>query len=712
MPEVPSFIRRAASALAARTRTRGRSSARHRNVEFTIVGAREIALTGAFFEQVTTPPWRRQLLDRLFAVEAIAGLTLNAGDASVTLHLASRTEGAAAVLKQAAAALRTTAVRHLRLENEDDIWLRLLREPVTLWRHGTRISAWQVQEKRGGTVRFTHPLLADSHAVQVLVRELAAGPGVTRARGTSRRGGWIEIRHAPGRDALEQSLDLLEMTEVRLGQPRPMADAAITLREGIVNVNLAVAIVSGALVPPLRIVNAFLVWLLNAKHGYAAFRAARKGRANLETLYASIGILTIISFEFFGSALMYWFLELWPRRSRHLIDQARAHLHARLHPAPGRVWLQKGGDQLALPAHQLAIGDVIDLGEGDHCPCDGVIEHGEAVVEEAHLTGALRPVSKASGDRILASSRILSGGVGVRVRSHTATHADRLGAIYDQSLSTIREAPDAEEAATSAVLPTLIAGAAAFFRGGLHMTKAVIRPDFLHGPGMTEMLGDVANVVRLAEIGVIVRTPQALRELVRADCIVFDDSVPWGWAGLEPGQLGRRFREAGAREIMFLASGTGPEVEAVAEAIGADTVRANLHPLDRAEFMAQKRHLGSRVVYFGRCVGEGLCAAELAHLAIAVAPPEVEFPEPAQIAVLQPELAACGLLLDLATAGEASLRQTKRLTTVLNVGCMVGAIYLGLPLLGVILVTNGGTWLHYLRARQQLDQALGHERAG
>ncbi len=69
----------------------------------------------------------------------------------------------------------------------------------------------------------------------------------------------------------------------------------------------------------------------------------------------------------------------------------------------------RGDREIRVEAGELKSGDVVVLHEGERIPADGVIQDGEIVIDESHITGEILHIKKSKGDYIFAGSLILSG---------------------------------------------------------------------------------------------------------------------------------------------------------------------------------------------------------------------------------------------------------------------------------------------------------------
>lgn len=95
----------------------------------------------------------------------------------------------------------------------------------------------------------------------------------------------------------------------------------------------------------------------------------------------------------------------------------------------GEIGLEAGELLRPVPVKSLCVGDVIQVGEGERLPVDGVVLAGKSAVIEAVLTGEQDPVVKALGDLVSAGTVNTSNPLKIEVRA--VGRATRLAAIVD-----------------------------------------------------------------------------------------------------------------------------------------------------------------------------------------------------------------------------------------------------------------------------------------
>src|SRR5207302_2930144 len=78
------------------------------------------------------------------------------------------------------------------------------------------------------------------------------------------------------------------------------------------------------------------------------------------------------------------------------------------------VWVIVDGAELRIAVAELRPGDLVAVYTGEKIPVDGVVETGQASVNQAPITGESLPVSRTPGERVFAGTILESGSLRVR----------------------------------------------------------------------------------------------------------------------------------------------------------------------------------------------------------------------------------------------------------------------------------------------------------
>lgn len=82
--------------------------------------------------------------------------------------------------------------------------------------------------------------------------------------------------------------------------------------------------------------------------------------------------------------------------------------------SPKTVAVQRGGKEIKIPADELITGDIVVVRPGGLIPVDGVIEEGQANINESTITGESIPVAKQKGDGVISATVNLDGFIKIK----------------------------------------------------------------------------------------------------------------------------------------------------------------------------------------------------------------------------------------------------------------------------------------------------------
>ncbi len=115
---------------------------------------------------------------------------------------------------------------------------------------------------------------------------------------------------------------------------------------------------------------------------------------------------------------------------------ATAALRGLMQLRPTSARILKDGKELEIPIDALMAGDLFVTRPGERLAADGVIEEGQAAIDESLLTGESLPVSKQPGDTVTGGSANVDGLLQVRATAVGAdTMLSRIVDVVDQAQS-------------------------------------------------------------------------------------------------------------------------------------------------------------------------------------------------------------------------------------------------------------------------------------
>ena len=665
-------------------------------------GGSMIRLSGQLLAAAAFVSRRRELVNRLFSIPDVGRAKVDGRLGAITLWFLKGGFQRSELLEALAAAMRLAEPAGHSFPNQHLLSRPEFRDEFEVHRAGPKLTLWRISRDRPNTLRLFHALLANDKIKTAVIDSALSLVGVTAA--LSRRSSAIQISCQPG---LFSIWALLEVIESALAHALPLSKRPKTgmeLKPALIRANLALAPIADYIFPPLGLANAVLILGLSGNHVAPAARRLAQGKAGIDLLYCCIAVCTLSTFTFLPSALMYWFLAFWPQLTRKIRQEGELNFLARLRRRPRRVLVERTGEEAELKVHELKPGDVVILKAGDTAPADGVVITGEAKIQENLFTGSPKPAKKAEGSEIYATTQVTEGTVHFRVGADQP-RADRLLELYANAFARPKTDSQATRMADLLVGPALLLGLAALGRGGIHMTKAVIRPDFFSGPAMAEDLGDFGMTLEAADAGIAILDPNVLIPIFKADYWVFDDTVPWRFTRASE-ELLYSFDHNHDREIVFLSRRGSQQIIERTGGVRFSRLDTGGSSAAKKAFIAQRQAYGQSVVYFGDCKRESVLAAT-ADVAVTVADAQHRVNAEAPIVFLSPDLEKFGSLHSLCAKRNVKVKSAVAVATIPNVVAIAAAVFLNSPALVSVLMTTLGAATCYHQASRLLRQAAG-----
>lgn len=117
----------------------------------------------------------------------------------------------------------------------------------------------------------------------------------------------------------------------------------------------------------------------------------------------------------FEGAMLLFLFSLSNSLQSHALDRSRKAIKElmKLRPTTALCQTEDGFKEQSI--EEIPVGTVIRLRPGDRVPLDGIIESGDASVDQSTLTGESLPINKSEGDSIFAGSINQTGSLLVRV---------------------------------------------------------------------------------------------------------------------------------------------------------------------------------------------------------------------------------------------------------------------------------------------------------
>jgi manganese/zinc-transporting P-type ATPase C len=141
-----------------------------------------------------------------------------------------------------------------------------------------------------------------------------------------------------------------------------------------------------------------------------ALEDLRQGKAmSLFPFLAGTCVLAIVVGEAMTALEVIWILRVGMLLEDYVAEQSRRAISEILQVATKDTYILVDGVEVQVPVDQVQKGDRLALHTGEKIPVDGIVERGEALVDEAHITGRAEPELRTTGDRVFAGTIVQKG---------------------------------------------------------------------------------------------------------------------------------------------------------------------------------------------------------------------------------------------------------------------------------------------------------------
>ena len=275
---------------------------------------------------------------------------------------------------------------------------------------------------------------------------------------------------------------------------------------------------------PAPIRAAYTVWRSIA-FVWKGVRCLLRRRLEVEVLDAlSIGVSVLRGdFSTAGSVMFLLnlgsLLEEWTRK-KSLDDLARS-----MALNVDKVWVRSQGTEVLLPLTKVQPGDEIVVRSGNMVPLDGTVIEGEAMVNQAALTGESMPVRKAKGATVYAGTVVEEGECVFLARAAGgANRYDKIVAMIEESEKLKSSTENRALELADKLVPWCLAGTVVTYALTRNVTRAIsiLMVDFSCALKLSMPLAVLSAMRECGTAHITVKGGKYLEALAKADTIVFD----------------------------------------------------------------------------------------------------------------------------------------------------------------------------------------------
>ena len=272
-------------------------------------------------------------------------------------------------------------------------------------------------------------------------------------------------------------------------------------------------------------VRTFLTTLKSVKYIWKGVRTLAKCRIEVPVLDATaIGVSMLRDDFSTASSVMFLLgfgeiLEDWTHK-KSVDDLARS-----MSLNVSKVWLITEDSEVQVGTDEIKPGDRVRIHMGTVIPFDGIVTEGEAMVNEASLTGESMPVAKHESSYVYAGTVMEEGELTIRVKETSgSTKFEKIVTMIEETEKLKSAVESKAEHLADRLVPYTLAGTALTYALTRNVTKAlsILMVDFSCALKLAMPISVLAAIREANAHHITVKGGKFLEAVAEADTIVFD----------------------------------------------------------------------------------------------------------------------------------------------------------------------------------------------
>ena len=190
-----------------------------------------------------------------------------------------------------------------------------------------------------------------------------------------------------------------------------------------------------------------------------------------------------------------------------------------------KVWKETDAGSVLVPVADVQVGDRIVIHTGNVIPLDGKVVSGEAMVNQASLTGESVPVQRTVGNTVFAGTVVEEGEITIRVKEVEGNNRfDQIVTMIEESEKLKSELEGKAEHYADKLVPWTLGATGITYLLTRNVTKAmsILMVDFCCALKLAMPISVLSAIREASLYNVTVKGGKFLEAVAEADTIVFD----------------------------------------------------------------------------------------------------------------------------------------------------------------------------------------------
>ena len=251
-----------------------------------------------------------------------------------------------------------------------------------------------------------------------------------------------------------------------------------------------------------------------------------RGRANADTLSATAILASILAGKGWSALTIVWLADIAELVTAFTMRRTRHAIRDMLSVGEEFVWRLRDDDtEERVELDELAIGDRIAVRTGEKISVDGVVEAGEAAVDQASITGEFMPLRKAVQDEVYAGTIVKGGRIVVRARQvGDQTAVARIVHLVEEATHHKADVQSIADRISTLLIPVnfFLAGIVYLVTQNASRALNMLIIDYSCGIRLSTATAFSAAICTAARHGMLIKGSNYLERLSEADTLILD----------------------------------------------------------------------------------------------------------------------------------------------------------------------------------------------
>lgn len=264
---------------------------------------------------------------------------------------------------------------------------------------------------------------------------------------------------------------------------------------------------------------------MSVKYIYQGLKILCKGKIEVPVLDATAIGVSILRNDFDTASSIMFFLSIGELLEEWTHKKSVDDLARMLSLNVEKVWIKKNDQEILVAASAVKKGDLIVVHMGNVIPFDGTVIEGEAMINQAALTGESVPVRRSSEDSVYAGTVLEEGEITLRVeKTGGSSRFEKIVTMIEASEKLKSSLEGKAEHLADQLVPYTFAGTGLVYLLTRNVTKAlsVLMVDFSCAMQLAMPIAVLSAIREASKYHLTVKGGKYLEAVAEADTIVFD----------------------------------------------------------------------------------------------------------------------------------------------------------------------------------------------